>query len=88
MTVVTLTGFTPLENVMVFPWRIGEVWVRQMGQTPPSTPTAMGGASATGVYAPNLPDNQEFLAFGLTSRISKQVVIAATQGGSAPWAPA
>lgn len=88
MTVVTLKGFAPGETVNVYPFAKAQPFLRQYGQTPPGAPTATGAASATGVYAPDLPDNTEFLALGVTSRITKHVVNAVTQGGSAPWAPA
>lgn len=88
MTVVTLKGFAGGETVNVYPWATGQLFARQYGQTPPGAPTATGAASATGVYAPDLPDNIEFLALGVTSRITKQVLNAVTQGGSVPWAPA
>jgi hypothetical protein len=88
MTVVTLKGFAGGETVNVYPFAVGELWARQMAQTPPSAPTATGAASATGVYAPDLPDNLEFLALGVTSRRTKHVVNAVTIGGSVPWAPA
>ena len=88
MTVVTLRGFAGGETVNVYPFMKAEPFIRQYGQTPPGAPTATGAASATGVYAPDLPDNTEYLAFGLTSKVSKQVVNAVTQGGSVPWAPA
>lgn len=88
MTVVTLRGFAAGETVNVYPFAKGELWTRQMGQTPPGAPTATGAASATGVYAPDLPDNIEFLAFGLTSKVTKQVLNAVTQSGSIPLVPA
>lgn len=88
MTVVTLRGFAGGETVNVYPFAIGELFARQMSQTPPGVPAATGAADAGGTYAPNLPDNVEFLAYGLTSKRSKHVVNAVTQGGSVPWAPA
>jgi len=88
MTVVTLRGFAAGETVNVYPFAIGELWARQMGQMPTSAPTATGAASAGGVYAPDLPDNIEFLAFGVTSKVTKQVLNAVTQGGSVPLVPA
>jgi hypothetical protein len=88
MTVVALKGFAAGETVNVYPFAIGELWARQMQQTPPGTPTATGAASAGGAYSPDLPDNLEFLALGVTSRRTKQVLNAVTIGGSVPWAPA
>lgn len=88
MTVVTLRGFAGGETVNVYPWARGELFARQMQQTPPGVPTATGAASATGVYAPDLPDNIEFLAMGMTSKTTKHVLNAVTVGGSVPWAPA
>lgn len=88
MTVVTLRGFTPGETVNVYPFARAEPFARQLGQMPPGAPTATGAASTGGVYAPDLADNIEYLAFGVTSKVAKQVVNAVTQGGSVPWAPA
>lgn len=88
MTVVTLKGFADGETVNVYPFAIGELFIRQQGELPPGPQTATGVASATGVFSPDLPDNIEFLAYGLTSKRSKHVVNAVTQGGSVPWAPA
>lgn len=88
MTVVTLRGFTGGETVNVYPFAKAEMFLRQYGETPPGAPTATGAASATGVYAPDLPDNTEYLALGVTSRRTRQVLNAVTVGGSVPWAPA
>jgi hypothetical protein len=85
---VTLKGFTPAETVNAYPFAVGELWARQMSQTPPGAAAATGVVTATGTVDLDLPDNIEFLAYGLTSKRTKQVVNAVTQGGSAPWAPA
>lgn len=88
MTVVTLRGFAPGETVNVYPFAVGELWTRQMGQAPPGAPFATGAASAAGTYAPDLPDRIEFLAYGVTSKVTKQVLNAVTEGGSVPLVPA
>jgi hypothetical protein len=88
MTVVTLRGFTPAETVFIYPFAVGELWARQMGQPPRGAPVANGVADANGTYSPDLPDNIEYLAYGATSKKTSQVMNAVTQGGSVPLVPA